>query len=190
METVEQNGNQDSPQVENFEIKRKNLTSDSNYKSNDCSFNKETTPLRDVEQDNNRCMDFASTDSGSATNHNTSNDNVLLTPTRKKAQSRSVKRSRTDSKLTEKAKTKKMRQSSSSHASSHMTNNDINNDQVTPCNSSGNESEDDLPAVSMSQTPTKCYSSCMFCFLFTKGMISCMFCLYSERCPKQRPCLG
>lgn len=159
-EAVEQTSIQHSQEAGNFEIKRKNLISSSNSTSNNCSH---SSPPHDTEH-NGQCVEHTST----PTKKYDSNT-MSLTPTRMETQSRSLKRSHSDSKQ-EKAKTKRMRQSSrgDDHASVTVTNN-VNSSQVTPC-STDDESEDDLPKISFSQkTPTKCYSSCKFLSLSPKG---------------------
>ena len=165
----------------NFEIKRKNLTSSSSA-SNNCFYSKDSTPPHNIEYS---CMEHTSPiNSGSPKRNDNFTTELLLTPTRKETQSRSIKQSAKRPRNDSSKGRKKMKESNSED--NDMINN-TNDNQVTPCNSSSdNESEDDLPAVSMSQTPTKRYSSRKFHLLYLKGML----CLCSERCAQQRPCLG
>lgn len=170
-EAMEQTIDQPSPQTESFEINRKNLTSICNSQTSNCSFTKDSTPLQDTDL-SNQCMEhkMSTPNNGSANNCDDITNKLLLTPTRKMTLQRSCKRSQTDSKLQQKRGTKKARHNSTedNHATLDMIDNNVTYSQVTPSNSSSNdESEDELPAVSVSQTPTKGYSSCKFCFAVT-----------------------
>ena len=179
-DTVEESNNQSSPQTGNFEIKRRNfLTSDSTSTSNNCSYPKDSTPLRDVEY-NNQHVELTSTPIRGSTRK--CDSEIMLTPTRMNTPSRSLKRSQTTdtrqaqrqsksrkrSRGQQNGEAKKLKQSSSKDNEASTNGGSINSSHDTPCDSS----EDDLPAVSISQTPTKGFSSCKFVLhLSLKGML-------------------
>lgn len=179
-DTVEESNNQSSPQTGNFEIKRRNfLTSDSTSTSNNCSYPKDSTPLRDVEYNNQRAELTSTPISGSTRKRDSE---IMLTPTRMNTPSRSLKRSQTTdtgqaqrqsksrkrSRGQQNGEAKKSKQSSSKDNEASTNDGSINSSHDTPCDSS----EDDLPAVSISQTPTKGFSSCKFVLhLSLKGML-------------------
>ena len=147
-ETTEQSSEQCSG---NFVIKRKNLATTSSSVSDNCE---DSTPLLNTEYS---CT--SPPDSGSPKKKSDNfNTELLLTPTRKETRRRSIKQSAKRPRNDSSKGRKKMKEGGSSE-DNNMINN-TNDNQVTPCNSSDNESEDDLPAVSISQTPTKGYSSC------------------------------
>lgn len=150
-EPLEQTSNQHSPQ-RNFEIKRKKLVLTNNSVSS--NHTKDTYVSLEIEC-NNQSIECTSTPNSASTNDNITEKRISLTPARKETQRRSMKRSRTP----EKVETKRSRQSNSEDVAINVINNNISgSNQVTPCNS-GSESDDDLPAVSISQTPSKGYSS-------------------------------
>lgn len=143
-ETTEQSSDQCS------EIKRKNLATTGSSVSDNC-------------------MEHMSPPDSGSPKKKSDNFNTE-TPTRKDTQSRSIKQSAKRPRNNSSKGRKKMKESSSKD--DDMINN-VNDNQITPCNSSGdNESEDDLPAVSISQTPTKGYSSCKS----LNGMVICILC--------------
>ena len=177
-ETTGQCRDQYPPQTEDLEIKRKNLTSNnSNSVSSNC---KNGTPSRDVEHN----KELTSTpNSGSASRSHSFIAELEMTPTRINTQNRSLKRPVKRTKNGPRKGAKKMKESSSSEDNhpADMINNSVNDNTVTPCNSSSeNESEDGLPAISMTQTPTKGYSSCKFCIVSSKRDDNLLLC--SERC--------
>ena len=136
------------------EIKRKNLATTSSSVSDNHFYPEDSTPPLDTEYS---CMEHTSlSDSGSPKKKSDNfNTELLSTPTRSRSIKQSAKRPRNNSSKGR----KKMKESSSED--NDMINN-MNDNQVTPCDSTDHESEDDLPAVSISQTPTKGYSSCKF----------------------------
>lgn len=167
------------PQTGKFETKRRNSASKSKDSDSpscnvedkymECSLHPQPSDSESVK----KCNDTSLSSTGA----------TMLTPTRMERQNRSRKRSQT----TVFGESKKMRQSTKSDDRVSM--NTINNGmEVTSSNSSSDEA--DLPAISMCQTPTKGYSSCEFYFVFIKQITICIFHLCSERCKKQRPCLG
>ena len=180
IDTVEQTNNQHSPQTGNFEIRRRNSTSTSNV----CSYPKDGTPPCEIDY-NNQHVELTSTPISGSTGN--CDSEIMLTPTRMETPSRSVKRlqatgtrqtqrqseSRKRSRATgqQNGETKKSKQSNNKDNDASTNDNNINSSHDTPCNSS--ESEDDLPAVSISQTPTKGFSSCKLCF--APCTLICMF---------------
>ena len=157
-EATEQSSDQHSLQAGNFEIKRKNLTSSSSA-SNNCFYSKDSTPPPRSIEYSDQHMEHTPTPnstSGSAQKCDSFTDE-LLTPTRMETQSRSIKQSAKRPRNDSSKGTKKRKESSSEDIDM------INNNQVTPCNSSSDNESDDLPPISISQTPTKAgYSSCKF----------------------------
>ena len=165
-ETTGQRCDQYPSQTEDFEMKRKNLTSSHNSVSSDSHYSKDGTPSREVDH----TKELTSTpNSGTASRSHSFTAKLEMTPTRIETQNRSIKRPVKRAKNGSRKGTKKMKESTGSEDNhpTDMINNNIN-DKVTPCNSSDNESEDDLPAISMTQTPTKGYSSCKFYFISAK----------------------
>ena len=140
----------------NFEIKRKNLSS--NSASNNCLHSENGTPPHSTEY-SDQYMEHTSTPAIKCTTELLS---TPTRPTRSGAIKQSAKRPRSDSRM---KRVKKMKESCSEDDQSNDPLN--NNSNVTPCNSSSdNDSEDDLPAISITQTPTKGgYSSCKLCFV-------------------------
>lgn len=176
IDTVEHTDNQHSPQTGNFEIKRRSSAST----SDNCSYPKDSIPPCDID-DTNQHVELTSTPISGSTMK--CDSEIMLTPTRP---SRSVKRSQTtDTRKTQRqsqsrkrsraagqqnGETKKSKQSNNKDNDASTNDSNINSSHGTPCSS---ESEDDLPAVSISQTPIKGFSSCRLCF--APCMLICIF---------------
>lgn len=182
-DSAEQNSRPHSPQAEKFEIKKRSISSDSNSASHDYSSRKDFTPTCIVDKypsshkySSLSPQSFDSSTSGSVKKCNDiSSERLLATPTHTETPNRSIKRSakrsRTNSMRKENTKAKKMKQSGNGEDGDHesfcVINNGIDdNQQVTPGNSTSESESDDLPAISISQTPTKGYSSCKLCFVY------------------------
>jgi len=177
-EELGQNSDLHTPQTGKFEIKRRNLSSSRNSASNSKDSDSPSCNFEDqyMECGHKSSLDSCSlspqpqyldpSDSGSVKKCNdtslSSASDVMLTPTRMERQNKSRKRSQTTSTF-KKSKKTKVNTKKDDHVSMDTLNNGT---KLTPNSSS----DEDLPAVSMCQTPTKGYSSREFYFVFIKQM--------------------